>query len=157
LGGDPSRLLQRLDASPHQLPGLLLAGRAGRVGNELLGCTEPLSERGRQIFARADGLRQRHLDGAPAATGPDTGRPRRVHQRSLIPTRLALSERPAPHYGSGASAASAVIGGQAHMIGATVAGSFPLSAETRGRGPDATSIRTGVPLAPAVEGFVLGD
>src|SRR5207244_2938947 len=126
-GGDPDRLLHGLDASPHQPLRLLLAARTRRLSDKLLGRAEPLSQRRWEVLARTDGLREGHLNSAPAGTGPHTARPRRIHQRSLIHTGLArLIVRHAHRHGSRAAPAPAIVGRETDVVDAAVAAAFPL-------------------------------
>src|SRR5207253_9715826 len=90
LRGDADRLLERLDAFPHQPLRLLLAARTRRLRDILLRRIESLHQRRRHVLARAEGLREGHLDGAPAGTRPHTGRCRRIHERSLIDAHSTL-------------------------------------------------------------------
>src|SRR5439155_26327876 len=129
-----------------------------RLRDKPLRRIESLDQRRWQVLARADRLRDGHLNGASACTRPNTGRPRRIRQRPLVPTRLArLIVRHADGHGTRAAPTSAIVAREGDVVDAAVTAAFPLSAQAGGRGADAGSIGTGVPLAHAVERLVLGD
>src|SRR5439155_1900287 len=130
LGGDPDRLLQRLDAFPHQPLGLLLTARPCRLNDKLLGGGEALHQGGRHVLARAERLREGHLDGACARARPHTGRSRRIKQRPLIHAHSALPVivRYAHRHGPRAAPAPTIVGREADVVDpAVITGSFPLS------------------------------
>src|SRR5207249_8363393 len=135
-GGDPDCLLHHLDASPHQPLGLLLPARTCRLSDKLLRGSETLHQGRRQVLARAEGLREGHLDGASARTRPHTSRSRRIEHRSLIDARTAatLVVRHAHRHAPRAAPTSVIVGREGDVVDPPVASSFALGAHARSRG-----------------------
>src|SRR5438034_37866 len=103
---------------------------------------ESLHQRRRHVLARAEGLREGHLDRAPAGTRPHTGRSRRIHERSLIDAHstLPLIMRDAHRHAPRAAPAPPVVARETEVVDPTVAAAFPLGAQAGGRGPNTSRI-----------------